>query len=409
MFIVAVIVYDRFQNVKEWIRCWATCETQGAELVIIHNNDDENERIAYSSFCQEHGIRYIPRPNIGFDIGALQDVCAERLEGFPDYDYLLWCTDDVLPMRKDFVNEYLVKIRDAGIGCAAMEISGAVRQHIRTTAFCIKKSVAPKLKFPADPVTTKEQCYHFEHRGGPDIFLDQIKRLRLKAVQVAPINVSPFWDSGFKKTKSREKEHYSLFPKPQQSNDSVAFICPVFNSYPEIISCLINQTHQNWHLYLIHDGPSSFDIKGIVEATRDERITYIETEKRVGNWGHTIRQEWLGKLKTSNHDYVVITNADNFHAPTYCEYMLRGFTNGQVATYCAQMIHSYIGWNIINCRLQRGYVDCAGVMIKKDVACSVGWNNTDAHSADWLYFQDIINKYGADKFAQVKGCLLSHN
>lgn len=409
MLIVAVVVYDRFQNIKEWIRCWNMCETQGAELVIIHNNDDENERLAYQEYCQSAGIKCISRNNIGYDIGALQDVCRGRLAGFPEYEYLLWCTDDVLPMRKDFVNEYLQRVTRPDIGCVAMEVSRSVQMHIRTTAFCISKKVAERLEFIRDPLIGKEDCYQFEHRGKSNIFYEQVKRMGLAIVQVSPVIVSPFWDSGFKKTKSREKEHYQIFPRPTQSTQKVAFICPIFNSYPEIISSLINQTHTNWHLYLIHDGPSTYDMQAIVEATRDERITYIETEKRVGNWGHMLRQEWLKKLKTSDNDYIVITNADNFHAPTYCEYMLKGFASGHVAVYCSHMIHSYIGWNIINCRLQRGYVDCAGVMIRKDVACEVGWNNTDAHSADWLYFQDIINKYGANKFGMVKGCLLSHN
>jgi hypothetical protein len=409
MTIVAVVVYDRFQNMIEWIRCWAMCEQQDAKLVIIHNNDDEGTILAHSEFCASAGIHYIRRPNVGFDIGAFQDVCRNRLEGFPEYDTLIWCCDDALPMRKDFVKMYLDRIKQPGIGCVALEVSRAVRLHIRTTCFCITKQVAERLQFVADPITTKEQCYHFEHRGGTQTFLDQIVRMGLKALQVAPIAAAPFWDSGFKKYKSREKEHYLMFPKPTQHSAKVAFICPIYNSYPEIISSLINQTHQDWHLFLIHDGPSTMDIKGIVNAARDHRITYIETEARQGNWGHGYRKEYLEKLKTSDFDYVVITNGDNHHAPVYCEYMLKGFTNGQLAVYCDQMVHSYKAWGIIDCKLQLGYLDCAGVMVRKDVACEVGWNDTESHSSDWTYFSDIIKKHGANKFGIVKGCLLNHN
>jgi hypothetical protein len=48
-------------------------------------------------------------------------------------------------------------------------------------------------------------------------------------------------------------------------------------------------------------------------------------------------------------------------------------------------------------------------MIRKEVACEAGWPDIEAHSADWKYFENIIKKYGADKFARVEGMLLSHN
>lgn len=409
MIIVSIIVYDRFDNISEWVRCWNMCETQGAELVIIHNYENDHARAAYSKFCLEAGIRYIARENKGFDIGAFQDVCMNRLEGFPEYEYLIWCTDDALPMRKDFIKQYIDKVKQQGIGVSAMEISREVKLHIRTTGFCLHRSTAERLKFPADPVLTKWDCYRFEHRDETHTFLQQIQSMGLAARQIAKIDQAPLWDSGHRKTRSRQAEHYLMFPKPEQSTKKVAFICPVFNSYPEIIGSLINQTHQNWHLFLIHDGPSSMDIKRIVEATNDDRITYRETEKRSGNWGHSIRRDWISKMRNSDFDYIVVTNADNFHAPVFCEYMIKGFDEKTIATYCSQMVHSYLGFNIINCKMQQGYVDCAGVMIKKDVAVNVGWKDVLAHSADWLFFKDIMDVYGKDRFREVKGCLLSHN
>lgn len=409
MLVVAVVVYDRFNNVREWIRCFSISVTDGAQLVIIHNYGDEDTRLAFQEYCNNLGVLYIPRSNVGYDIGAFQDVCRGRLEGFPEFDYLLWCTDDCIPMRRDFVKQYMDKIKIPGVGCVALEISPSVRRHIRTTCFCITKEVSTKLQFVADPITTKEQCYQFEHRGGSNIFMDQLLRMRFRAVQVAQIQSAPFWDSGFKKYKNREKEHYNMFPLPPQINAKVAFICPAFNTYPEIISSLINQTHKKWQLFLVHDGPSDLNIKAIVDAYADSRITYTETEERAGNWGHSLRQLYLKKLKDSDFDYIVITNADNWYAPVFCEYLLKAFTNGQVAAYCDQIIHSYTGWKVLNCRLGLGYIDCGQVMVKKDVACDVGWNDVTSHSSDWTYFKEIADKYGAHNFEPVKGCLFSHN
>lgn len=407
--VVAVVVFDRFQNIKEWIRCWSMCETTNAELVIIHNYPDEEQRESFREYCLNLGVRYIPRINVGYDIGAFQDVCNNRLDGFPDYEYLIWCCDDLIPMRKDFIKQYIDKFKEANIGCAALEISPSVRRHIRTTGFCIPKHVAGKLQFLVDPITTKEDCYKFEHRGNTQIFYDQVIRMGLKVVQVSPINTACFWDSGFKRYRSREKEHYQLFPKPSQLKGKIAFICPVYNSYPEIISSLINQSHKDWHLFLVHDGPSSIDIQAIVNATKDSRITYTETPERRQNWGHPIRREYLEKIKDSDFDYVVITNGDNYYTPSFCEYMLKGFTNGQVACYSGKMGHSYIAWGVIECKPLQGYIDCGNVMVRKDVACEIGWNDTESHSSDWLYFNDIIKKYGVQKFAKVEGLLFIHN
>lgn len=419
--IVAVIVYDRFDNIREWIRCWYMCDTSGAELVIIHNYENEIARDAYVEYCNRMGVRYIPRPNVGFDIGAFQDVCMERLEGFSnDWDYLLWCTDDCIPMRKDFIHQYVKIFQEKkNVGCVAMEMSKQVKLHIRTTGFMIEKSLSGKLKFVSDRVTTKEDCYKFEHRSVNDTFLQQLNAMALSAIQVEPdLMKSPLWDKGRPKQLIRKEEHFLLFPQNKQSDKRVTFICLIYNSYPEILSSLINQTHQNWELILIHDGPSNgkVNIRAIIDASEDERITYIETDTNKGSWGHFHRSWALKELKSNQDfakesDYVVITNADNHYPPVFCEHMIKGFESNPeaVAVYCSKMVHSYTDWDIIPCKPKQGYLDCGGVMIKRDVACSVGWNDVKAHSADWLFFEDIIKAYGMHRFIPVKGCLLIHN
>ena len=169
---------------------------------------------------------------------------------------------------------------------------------------------------------------------------------------------------------------------------------------------MICQTYPNWELRLIHDGKSDFDlIERLVTTINDKRITYIQTPQRVGNWGHSLRRDELNILKLRNDvDYVVITNADNFHVPTYCEYMVNAFKS-----YCSDMVHSYKKWGVIPCSMKLGYVDCAGVMLRKDVACEIGWRDVLSHSSDWTYFDDVIKKYGVEKFTKANGCLLIHN
>lgn len=210
--------------------------------------------------------------------------------------------------------------------------------------------------------------------------------------------------------------------------DKITFICPIYNSYPQIISALICQTHQNWELILIHDGPNSTNLRKVIEDAGDKRITYIETETRVNKWGHPWRRWALEEIKegrlSPDCDYVVITNADNYHVPVYCEYLLNGFRKNPaaVAAYGSMMVHSYPSWQaqmdgskivhqwgIMQCWMQLGHIDCAGVMIKKGAACEAGWRDVDSHSSDWVYFEDVIKRHGKEKFVMVPGCLLVHN
>lgn len=406
--IVAICVYNRFKNIERWVACWRQCNTENAELVIIHNYyGDTLEKKKYQSYCDANGIKYIPRNGQGFDIGAFQDVCKGRLKGFPDYDYMLWCTDDVLPMSKNFIQPFIEKFKK-GVGVTCMQISGSVSQHVRTTGFCIKKAIAGKLIFPHETITTKEQCYFWEHRGARLTFTNQIRYMGLSCVAVATNEKSPLWDMGYWKRLDRMNEHEKVFGIEGTLSDKVVFICPIFNMYPQIISSLICQTHQNWELLLIYNGPCDNNLPQIVKGAEDKRITFIEYPVATGKWGHVLRQ-WALKEKELGA-YTVITNADNYYVPTFIEYMLKGFKpHTAVATYCSQMTHSYKAWEVINVRFERGYIDCGGVMVKSDIAKEVGWRDTDGHSSDWTYFEDIASRYHSRNFIPVKGNLFVHN
>jgi hypothetical protein len=172
---------------------------------------------------------------------------------------------------------------------------------------------------------------------------------------------------------------------------------------------MMTQSHKDWELYLVHDGEADQFTRDYVNLINDDRIKFFETEKRINSYGHPIRAEYLNKLKTSDCDYVLITNADNYHTPNCLENLVNGFDDTIMATYCESMVHSYVGWGVMNCSMQFGSVDCASVMVRKDIACNVGWRDTVSHSSDWTYFQDIANVVGWDKFRKVNGCLLIHN
>jgi len=211
---VCIVIHNRLPNLKRWITCWKQripC-ADVEELVVIHNHyGNARDRDLYASICKEAGITYLPRHRGGFDIGAFQDVCRGRLEGFPETDLLLWCTDDCMPMRKDFLKPFLEQLSLPTIGMSCMKISSEYALHARTTGFCLRMSTAKQLEFPVDPITTKEDCYAFEHRAGRKTLYQQILRMNLQVVGVSSEETCPLWDSDFSRALPRREEHERAF------------------------------------------------------------------------------------------------------------------------------------------------------------------------------------------------------
>jgi len=212
--IVAVIIYDRLNNLQEWIRCWKMCNTQNAELIIIHNYKNNTDRSIYNNLCMVNGIKHIPRPNIGMDIGALQDVFRGRLKDFPnEWDYLLWAADDTISMNKEFISLYMEQMKKIDRGVVCLELSKEAKLHIRTTGFMIDQLTASHISFPVEKILTKEHCWQFEHRS-KDSFLEQVIRQGKQAIQVHPdLRKSYLWDTHSRGWMGRWIEHYKEFPK----------------------------------------------------------------------------------------------------------------------------------------------------------------------------------------------------
>jgi lipopolysaccharide biosynthesis glycosyltransferase len=208
--IVAIIVWNRFENLKLWINAWNQCIQSNVKLIVVHNLESDNNR--YSKLCKDNGIMYIPRENKGFDIGAFQDVCKERLEGFPnDWENLIWITDDCIPMAKDFVEQFLKCLPK--IPC--YEISQEVKTHVRTTGFLVTKEISKKLVFPKDPIENREDCYQFEHKGFLQVknMYEQIVSMGKQPVMVnKDLRLSPLWDSGVRWQLKLMGKHEAIFP-----------------------------------------------------------------------------------------------------------------------------------------------------------------------------------------------------
>jgi GT2 family glycosyltransferase len=404
--VVVVIVHDREANLRRWLDIWSKA-TKGPkdELRIIHTATNAEIAKRFKALCDSSKVTYIQRQNRGMDIGALQDIVKRRLAGFVhDFDYMMWNTDDVFPMDKDFIQKYTKPFENFGVGVVCYEISQEIRPHIRTLAFCIRDPLIYKLNFPVDPITSKEHCYRFEHRDF--CFYDQMIKLGQGVIQVAPLETSIMWDSDHHKKHSREKELSETWGLALPTK-KVIVICPAFERYPVICASMLTQTHKDWVLYLVHNGPMP---KGYASGFNDERIKIVESLPAKGQWGHPIRKEYLEKITAGEIDgeYVLITNEDNYYAPVFFEKMLAAMEENYdtIATYC-NMAHNYRAYNIIDAQLKFGEIDCGAVIIRKQYT-SVGWNDMK-EASDWTYFESIIARHGAHRWKKVPGVLFVHN
>lgn len=421
--VVAVVAHDRVDNVRKWVHAWKRSDTENAELRIIHNLSND-ARVCAEIKAEAKGVTYIPRSNVGMDIGALQDVCRNRLRGWvDDFDYVIWCTDDTLPIRPSFIREYEAH-RRSGTDLVCYEVSDEVKRHARTTGLGIPRQLLRRIQFDADPVRTKDDCYKFEHRSARSLY-NQFRALGLSIAQPYPVSSAPLWDSGGggRGWVDRQNEWERVW-KWNWPSGKVIVIAPAFVRYPVIVPSMLEQTYPNWELHLVHDGPAPTGYK----FCDDERIIFTETPSRRKEYGHPIRIEWLHKIRSGkiSGDYVVITNEDNYHVPVYLDKLVAPLAADPsiAGTYCSMMVHNYKGedgtipkngdhftdgYGVIDTSPRLGYMDCAAALIRAEIAGRAGWPST-RHSSDWDYLNRIAQNVGGwHKFKKVFGALLVHN
>jgi len=425
-----VIVWNsRVKNLDFWATIISRVDPKETSFTVIHNlkgspvsSKEVREKV------EACGATYIPRKTPGMDIGAFQEVCRHRLEGFDyNYDFLIWFTDDCFPMTPDFAQSYRKPFSDPAMGLSCLEISSQGRRHVRTTGFGIRRAVAESLTFHVDPISTKEQCYVFEHRDKRATLYLQILAKGLKVAQIAPIRQSPVWDSGGGGHGwVNRREEFEKVWDLKKKGSKVLILATCFERFPPVVASFLAQTYHNWELRLIHNGPAPT----LYPKFDDPRIIFEETDQNRGNFGHPNRELFLNRIRagTLAGDYALITNDDNYHAPFFLEKLVRALDENPDApgAYCSAMVHNYAGikgdttvrmedghavdgYGVINVKPERGHMDVAGVLIRAEMAGRAGWPDY-THSSDWTYLDRVAQQNGGwGKFKVVPGVLLVHN
>ncbi len=169
------------------------------------------------------------------------------------------------------------------------------------------------------------------------------------------------------------------------------------------------QTHEDWELLLLHDGPDDTGLAELLQRVGDPRIRYRETPQRHNDWGHSLRAlalEWI-EQEPIEADYLVITNADNYYVPGFLQMTLSRFGPETVAVCCG-MAHDQREWIAIAPDLHFGRIDCGSAVVTREAVLSVGWTSRQ-YAADWDFFQALVSRYGKSRIELLPNTLFVHN
>jgi hypothetical protein len=167
--LAVVVTYNRKEFINKWLRAWCNAEHYGVEIAVIHTFDGEKpEKDETENILGFNPRFYIPIYNtILRDYGPLVMVLRNMVK-LPKWKQLFWFTDDMLPMRRNFLKPFVEKISKKDVGlvaqCYEPKNSAGGGGHIRTIAYATKREVTDRIKLP-DPSIHKSECgYELEYR-----------------------------------------------------------------------------------------------------------------------------------------------------------------------------------------------------------------------------------------------------
>ena len=263
--LVCVVTHNRKETVGRWLRAWNNAEKFGAKIAVFHACDgaepDHDEMANILSYAPDF---YIPFRNSRLrDMRALH-LALNDLAGLPPWKSIFWFTDDMMPMKRDFLRPFVKKL-NGNVGLVAQcyeprhesysESPGlGCLPHIRTVAYALSRPAAESIVFP-NVGDEHEKPYLLEH-GRVGLYENHI----LKQVTDAG------YDFALCHSEEGNYVHWT------QSLDWM-WDCHLFSDGAEVSGRRLS-THEMWALYESQfSSPGSFDPLTIFTPEACERMT----------------------------------------------------------------------------------------------------------------------------------------
>lgn len=263
--LVCVVTHNRKNLVGRWLRAWNNAEKFGSKIAVFHACDnkipDQDEMNNILSYYPDFYIPFINSPLK--DMRALHIALRDVFE-FPEWKNIFWFTDDMMPMRRDFLYPFVDKLKE-NVGLVAQcyepindsytkTVGFGCLPHIRTVAYGLSRAAADSIIFPYVG-EEQERPYLLEH-GKIGLYEDHI----LKQVTQAGFDFA-LCHSDF--------ENYTHWTK----NLDWMWDCHLFSEGAEINDRKLS-SHEMWNVYEQQFAyPRSFDPLVIFHPEKCEKLT----------------------------------------------------------------------------------------------------------------------------------------
>lgn len=189
-----------------------------------------------------------------------------------------------------------------------------------------------------------------------------------------------------------------MYGKKHSGNPLVSVIMPAYNAedfIEEAISSVVNQTVEDWELYVIDDASGDGTRKIVSElADKDARIHLIINEKNMG-----VAKTRNRGLDMCRGEYVALLDSDDYWKPQMLERMLsRAKDTGADIVYCSYELVDEHGQQLCNDfvvppatsyeeSLIRSVITCSTVLLTGDAAKVNRFPTNMYHEDIALWFQ----------------------
>jgi hypothetical protein len=176
-----------------------------------------------------------------------------------------------------------------------------------------------------------------------------------------------------------------------------------------LIYDFLGQSNPNWTMSIVHDGQASEDLPKMIESFNDLRLSFRETPQVNGKWGFPNRKMMVQEIEGNPDDFLLITNDDNEYIQPFVDMFLAQCQPDVGMVYC-NTIHSYMGYEILQTRMQVMYIDMGSFITRLDVAKAVGFNH-EHEQADGVFAEECAAECGRRglRVVQINKALFCHN
>jgi hypothetical protein len=195
------------------------------------------------------------------------------------------------------------------------------------------------------------------------------------------------------------------------SEKILTFVSVTYNQMPAVLPAfvynLLSQDWDNWKAIIIHDGPSTDGSKEFMEdiCSKYPQITYLESEERVGNWGHKNRHKGLMMVDTP---WVTLTNTDNQYCHGFVHHLMGDMTSNRYDALTWLISHSYFGYEPFYRGFGCGATDLMQFAVRTEMAQAVGFTS-ELHHADGVMIEDLKRCFPNMRIGHQNGCFGTHN